>query len=158
MIAGPASRVPRREHVYPVWLPDRSAVPSAPSRRRRRSPIAGVMVVAVFITLPALFYVAQRAHRAETGYTILRLQRDVVQLRADNARLLSLASALKSPQRIERYATHELGMTPPRLPQLAAITVRPAVARVEEPERRGVLSVIGVWLGRNEAEASERVK
>ncbi len=168
MIAGPAGHplgarlrageVLRRARLYPVRLPDRSAPAPTPVRRRPRSPIAGVMVVAVFLTLPALFYVAQRAHRAETGYSILRLQRDVAQLRADNARLLSLASALKSPQRIERYATHELGMTPPRLPRLAAITVRPAVARVEVPaERRGLLRTIGAWLGRSEAEASERV-
>ncbi|MGQ0549577.1 MAG: hypothetical protein ACT4PY_07930 [Armatimonadota bacterium] len=149
----------RRARVYPVWLPDRTAPAPVPVRRRRRSPIAGVMVVAVFLTLPALFYVAQRAHRAETGYTILRLQRDVAQLRADNARLLSLAATLKSPQRIEHYATHELGMTPPRLPRLAAITIRPAIAHVEVPaERRGALSVIGAWLGRNEAEASEPVR
>ncbi len=157
MIAGTASRALRRARLYPVWLPDRFTAPSVPVRRRRRSPIAGVMVVAVVLILPALFYVAQRANRAETGYTILRLQRDVARLRADNARLQSIASTLKSPQRIERYATHELGMTPPRRPQLAAITIRPAIVRAEVPaERRGLLSAIGAWLGRSEAEASER--
>jgi len=148
----------RRERLYPVFLPDRSAHASAPSRRRRRSPIAGVMVVAVLFFLPALLYVAQRAHRAETGYTILRLQGDVAQLRADHARLLSKATALKSPYRIEHYATSKLGMAPPRQPQLAAITVKPAIARVAVPaERFSVLRVIGAWLGRSEAEASERV-
>ncbi len=150
----------RRDRVYPVWLPDRFArAPALPRRRPRRSPIAGVMVMAVLLTLPALFYVSQRANRAETGYSILRLQRELTQLRGENARLLSLTSSLKSPQRIERYATQELGMTPPRLPQLAAITVGPAIARVEAPaERGGVLRLIGTWLGRNEAEAREHIR
>lgn len=117
------------------------------------------MVVAVLLTLPALFFVSQRAHRAETGYTILRLQRDLVQLRAENARLLSKTTALRSPQRIERYATTELGMVPPRLPQLAAITVGPAVTAVDvPPERRGTLRLLSEWFGRSEAEAREPVR
>ena len=150
----------RRDRVYPVLLPDRSIrAPTVARRRPRWSPIAGVMVMAVLLTLPALLYVSQRANRAETGYTILRLQRELTQLRAENARLLSLTSALKSPQRIERYATTELGMAPPRLPQLAAITVGPAIAQVEEPTgRRGALRLLGEWLGRSEAEARERVR
>ncbi|MBI3998858.1 MAG: cell division protein FtsL [Armatimonadetes bacterium] len=116
-----------------------------------------MMVMAVALTLPALFYVAQRAHRAETGYTILRLQRELSQLRAENARLLAQVSALKSPQRIERYATTELGMAPPRLPQLAAITVGPAIAQVKVPEGRrgGIRRVMELLHWRSEAEAKE---
>ena len=149
----------RRERVYPVWLPERTTRAPVARRRPRWSPIAGTMVMAVLLTLPALFYVSQRAKRAETGYSILRLQRELSQLRAENARLLSRASSMKSPQRIEHYATTELGMAPPRLQQLAAITVGPAIARVEVPaERRGALRVIGEWLGRSEAEARERAR
>jgi hypothetical protein len=117
------------------------------------------MVMAVLLTLPALFVVSQRAHRAETGYSILRLQRDLAYLRAENARLLSRATALKSPQRIERYATTELGMVPPRLPQLAAVTVGPAVAATDAPtRRRGTLRLLSDWFGRSEAEAREPVR
>ena len=159
----------RRTQTYPVWLPEESlrARPSGARPRplaagRRRplfNPTASVMVMAVLLTLPALFFVSQRAHRSETGYSILRLQRELTQLRAENARLLSKTTALKSPQRIERYATTELGMAPPRLPQLAAITVGPAVAAVAvPPERRGALRLLGEWLGRSEAEAREPVR
>jgi hypothetical protein len=103
--------------------------------------------------------VSQRATRAETGYAILRLQRDLAGLRAENARLHSVVSALKSPQRIERYAVTELGMAPPRLQQLAAVTVEPAIARVDPPaERRGALRLLGEWLWRGEAEARERAR
>ena len=132
----------RSERLYPVWLPDR--VPARPSGLRRRlrwNPVAGAMVTAVLLTLPALFFVSQRATRAE------------------NARLHSLASAMKSPQRIERYAITELGMAPPRLQQLAAVTVGPAIARLEPPvEHRGVLRLLGDWLWRGEAEARERTR
>ncbi len=149
----------RRERLYPVWLPDRVSRGPAVLRRLRWNPVAGAMVMAVLLTLPALFYVSQRATRAETGYSILRLQRELTALRAENARLHSLASALKSPQRIEGYATTELGMAPPRLQQLAAVTIGPAIARVEPPaERRGFLRLLGDWLGRSEAEARERTR
>lgn len=150
----------RRARVYPVWLPEASLRGRPVVRRRPRvHPTAGVMVMAVLLTLPALLYVAQRAHRAEAGYTILGLQREVQQLRAEQARLLMHASSLKSPQRIEYVATTELGMVPPRQRQLAAITIGPAIARVEPPApSRGALQTLASWLGRGEAEARERAR
>lgn len=148
----------RSRRLFPVWLPERDAAPEPASRvRRRLSPMAGATVMAVLLTLPALLYVSQQTHRAEAGYAILRLQRELTHLRAENARLLSLTSTLKSPQRIEHYATTELGMVPPRQHQLAAITVGPAIARAEPPPpRRGILRHVAAWLGRSEAQARER--
>lgn len=148
----------RRSRVYPVWLPDGPARQQPVVRRRPRlSPMVGATVMAVFLTLPPLLYVSQRAQRAEAGYAILRLQRDLVKVRAENARLLVQASALKSPQRIEYYATKELGMAPPRQRQLATITVGPAIAQVQVPiEHPGVLRQLASWFGRSEAEARER--
>jgi cell division protein FtsL len=119
--------------------------------------MVGATVMAVLLTLPPLLYVSQRAQRAETGYAILRHQHELVKLRAENARLSLQASALKSPQRIEYYATTELGMVPPHQRQLATITVGPAIAQVEAPtERPGVLRQLASWFGRSEAEARER--
>jgi cell division protein FtsL len=141
--------------VYPVWLPDRPPR-RARVRRRRLSPIAGAMVMAVLCTLPALFLVAQRVQRAETGYAILRLQREIAQLRADHARLSAQVSALRAPQRIERIATTELGMVPPRQPQLAAITIGPATARVEVSGAPGTLHRLVRIFTDREAEARER--
>ena len=148
----------RRSQLFPVWLPDRPPRGQPVVRRWvRLHPMAGAMVMAALLTLPALVYVWQRADRAEAGYRILRLQRDVAQLRAENARLQLRVAALKSPQRIEHYATTELGMVPPRQRQLVAITVGPAIAQVEYPSGRGdLLDQLAAWFGRREAEARER--
>lgn len=150
----------RRTKVFPVWLPERPTRGEPVVRRRSRlHPMAGAMVVAAILTVPALLYVSQHTHQAEAGYTILRLQDELTHLRAEHARLSSLASALKSPQRIEHYATTELGMAPPRHHQLAAITAGPAIAGVEVPaERRGVIQHLTAWFGRSEAEARERTR
>jgi cell division protein FtsL len=124
-----------------------------------RVPASALVAVAiVIITVPSLLYVAQLAHRAEAGYTILRLQREVRDLRAEQARLLMRVAALKSPGRIEHIATTQLGMVPPRQRQLAAIPMGPAMARIEPSEsRNSVMRTLTSWLGRSEAEARERV-
>lgn len=148
----------RRSRLYPVWLPERPPSGQPVGRRRPHlHPMVGATVMAVLLTLPAVLYVSVRAYRAEAGYTILRLQRDLAHLRAENARLTLRVAALKSPQRIEHFAAAELGMAPPRQRQLATITVGPAVAQVVGPaEQRSVLRTLASWFGRSEAEARER--
>jgi cell division protein FtsL len=117
-----------------------------------------VAAAIIIITVPSLLYVAQLAHRAEAGYTILRLQREVTDLRAEQARLLARVATLKSPSRIEQIATTQLGMVPPRQRQLAAIPGGPAIAQVAPSESRGgVIRTLTSWLGRSEAQARERV-
>jgi cell division protein FtsL len=119
--------------------------------------MVGAMVMVVLLTLPAVQYVYVRTHRAETGYSIRDLQAKVARLRAEHARLTLRVAALKSPQRIEHYATTKLGMAPPRQRQLATITVGPATAQVVKPaERRPLLRQFASWFGRSEAEARER--
>jgi cell division protein FtsL len=119
--------------------------------------MVGAMVMAVLLTLPAVLYVSVRAYRAEAGYTILRLQNRVTRLRAENARLALRVAALRSPQRIEHYATTELGMAPPRQRQLATITIGPAIAQVVKPSgQRRFWYQLASWFGRSEAEARER--
>jgi cell division protein FtsL len=119
--------------------------------------MVGATVMAVLLILPAAHYVSKRADRAEAGYAILSLQSDLAHLRAKHARLTLRVAALNSPQRIEHYATTELGMAPPRQRQLATITVGPAIAQVETPEvPRSVWRSLASWFGRSEAEARER--
>ena len=150
----------RRSQFFPVWLPERPGRRQPSIRHRPRlNPMVGATVMAVLLTLPAVLYVSQRAHRAEAGYTILRLQKELEGLRAEHERLSRQEVALKSLQRIERIATTKLKMAPPRLRQLTAITVGPAMAKaVEPPARRGVLRQLSSWFGRSEAEARERVR
>ncbi|MDQ7857552.1 MAG: cell division protein FtsL [Armatimonadota bacterium] len=147
-----------RARFYPVWLPDGAARRQPVVRRRPRlHPMVGATVMAVLLTLPAVLYVSVRAYSAEAGYTILRLQHDLARLRAEHARLSLQVAALKAPQRIERYATKELGMAPPRQSQLATITVGPSIARVEVPAGGGgVFRTVVGWFGGGEAEARER--
>ena len=116
--------------------------------------MAAAMVVAALAILPALLYVYQRTEAAATGYSILRLQRELAGLESEHARLQATVSALRSPQRIERIATTELGMAPPRQRQLAAITTAPAVATSPAPPR-SLAQRLGAWLGFGEAQAHE---
>jgi len=145
----------RRTHAYPVVMPDRRLRERpTPRRRFRRNPMAAAMVVAALAILPALLYVYQRTEAAATGYSILRLQRELAGLESEYARLQATVSALRSPQRIERIATSELGMAPPRQRQLAAITTAPAVAASPAPPR-SLAQRLGAWLGFGEAQAHE---
>ncbi|MDR7420132.1 MAG: cell division protein FtsL [Armatimonadota bacterium] len=150
----------RRTELFPVRLPERIHRGQPAVRRRPRvHPMVGATVMAVLLTLPAILYVSVRAYRAEAGYTILRLQSELARLRAEHARLASQVAALKSPQRIEHYATTELGMAPPRQHQLATITVGPAIAQVVAPPRdRSVWRTLASWFGKSEAEARERTR
>jgi len=145
----------RRTHAYPVVMPDRRLRERpTPRRRFRRNPMAAAMVVAALAILPALLYVYQRTEAAATGYSILRLQRELAGLESEYARLQATVSASRSPQRIERIATSELGMAPPRQRQLAAITTAPAVAASPAPPR-SLAQRLGAWLGFGEAQAHE---
>ncbi len=114
------------------------------------------MAVAVLVVLPAIFYVSQRAQIAKTGYHILQLRHEVRTLQNDNARLLATATALKSLDRIERIATKELGMRPPRQQQLATITVPAPVTALPAPvEANSMWDRLLARLGSSEAEAGE---
>lgn len=144
----------RRARSYPVVMPDRRLRDHpTPRRRFRRNPMAAAVVVAALAILPALLYVHQRTEAAKTGYTILHLQRELAALESEHARLQATVSTLRSPQRIERIATSELGMVPPRQRQLAAITTAPAVTA--SPPSPTLVQRLGAWLGFGEAQAQE---
>lgn len=144
--------VAKKSTIYPVLLP-RKVERSAP-RRVRTSPAVRTVAVALLILLPALSYVYARTQVARTGYAISQLQRDVAVLEADRDRLTAAAAALKTPDRIERIATAELGMAPPRQQQLASLPVSSAAAEPVETGRRTVWDYLRSVLG-GEAEAHE---
>lgn len=145
---------PNSNHVV---MPDRRwrDRPATPRRRFRRNSLAVVMVMAALAILPALLYVFERTEAAATGYSILQLQRELARLQSEHARLHTTVSTLKSPQRIERIATTELGMVSPRQRQLAAITLTTAVTQTLEGPPITVTQRIGRWLGLGEAAARE---
>lgn len=108
--------VPRLK-TYPVLLPESPAREhrTRPAvRRRPLAPATRMLVVAACLVLPAIAYVHQAALAARTGYAILELRQDIKALQIENARLVADVMALRAPQRIERIASHDLGMAPPR--------------------------------------------
>ncbi len=145
-----------RSRTYPVLLPDRPQAEREPARRRsRRRPLLSIVAVAVIAVLPAVTLVSQRTEAARTGYVILGLRQQVEVLAAENARLLATTSALRTPDRIERIATRDLGMVTPRPQQVAALPVAgptPAAADVPSPT---VWDRLAAWFVRSEAAAGE---
>ncbi len=144
----------QKTKLYPVWMPDRAAVRAPIHRRPRRSPAARALAVTLLLVIPAVVYVWQRTEAARSGYAILRLRQDVATLQADHDRLLAAATALKSPDRIERIATKTLGMVPPQHKQLAALTL-PPMAIAADTADRSIWQRLIAWLSGGQAEAHE---
>jgi cell division protein FtsL len=128
----------------------------APSRRRatRRNPVTRALIVAAVVFLPAIIYVSQRTDAARSGYAILRLRDEVSSLQTDNARLLATVTSLKSPERIEHIAVHELGMVAPRQQQLSALSLPHLGLASHEIPTPTMWTRLANWLA-GEAEARE---
>ncbi len=128
----------------------------APSRRRatRRNPVTRALIVAAVVFLPAIIYVSQRTDAARSGYAILRLRDEVSSLQTDNARLLATVTTLKSPERIEHIAVHELGMVAPRQQQLSALSLPQLGLASHEIPTPSMWTRLANWLA-GEAEARE---
>jgi cell division protein FtsL len=126
------------------------------SRRRasRRNPLTRALIMAAVVFLPAIVYVSQRTEAARGGYAILRLRDEVSGLRTDNARLLATVTALKSPERIESIAVHELGMVAPTQQQLSAISLPQLGLASREIPAPSMWTHLANWLA-GEAEARE---
>ena len=144
--------VAERSRVYPVLLPQK--VERGGSRGVRTSPAVRAVALALLMLLPAISYVYARTQVARTGYEISQLQRDVAALEAQRDRLTADAAALKTPDRIERIATADLGMTPPRQQQLASLPLSSAAAEPVPAGRRTVWDYLRSMFG-GEAEAHE---
>ncbi len=145
-----------RSRTYPVLLPDRPQAEREPGRRRvRRRPVPMVMAAVVLVALPAVVLVAQRTEAARAGYTIRALRHEVETLRVENARLQATASALRAPDRIERIATINLGMIPPRPQQIAALPVAALAGVAAIAPAPTVWDRMAAWFVRSEAAAGE---
>lgn len=126
-----------RSRTYPVLLPSSGPGVRSTHRTRRRlraSPPVRALVAAALVVVSAVAYVSQSTAAARTGYAILTLQQDIERLQVENARLVAMVTALRSPDRIARVALGELGMVKPGPQQLTALTLpAPEVAAVPAP-------------------------
>jgi cell division protein FtsL len=148
-----------RTRSFPVLMPEMGARAAArrPARRRARlSPLGRALLTAVLIVLPAVAYVGQTTASARAGYAILTLRQEIEALQAENARLVASVTALRSPERIERAATRQLGMVRPSPAQLAALTLPVPTAAVPVAAAPTLWQRVGALLLGREALAGER--
>ena len=145
--------------MYPVLLPDspaRDRVARVAVRRRPLAPATWMLLVAACFVVPAIAYVHQTTVAARTGYTILGLRQDIRALQIENARLVAAVMELRSPERIERIAVHDLGMFPLRGQQLASLEITPAVAAVRPTQVTWRQRLSGLLMGREAAAGESR--
>lgn len=151
--------VAARTRSFPVLLPDgggREHARPAGRRRARPTPLRSTLLVALLLVVPAVAYVGQRTAAARTGYAILTLRQEVEALSAENARLIAAATALRSPERIERLAVGQLGMRRPTPGQMAALALPAPAAALPVASRPTLWQRAGALLLGREAAASER--
>lgn len=150
--------VAARTRSFPVLLPDGGArEPARPARRRARpAPLRATIFVALLLVIPALAYVGERTASARTGYAILTLREEVEALAAENARLVAAATALRSPERIERIAASQLGMRRPAPAQMAVLALPAPAASLPVARQATLWQRVGALLLGGEAAASER--
>lgn len=142
-----------RPRIYPTEV---RRTPARSVRRPRRRPLAIAGAFAILIVVPAILLVSLRTQAASTGYKILALRQEIDALQSDNARLLVTATALRSLDRVERIATTQLGMTPPRQQQVAALTIAQPPAAARTVPKASLWQQVTGWLGAGEAEARTR--
>ena len=139
-----------------IYRAEARRTPARPVRRLRRRPLAVAVAFAILIVAPAVLLVSLRTHAASTGYEILALRQEIDTLQTDSGRLLATATTLRSLDRVERIATTQLGMAPPRQQQVAALTIpRPPAAARSVPQA-SLWQLVSGWLGAGEAEARTR--
>jgi cell division protein FtsL len=85
---------------------------------RRRGIVALLLVALVMATAAAISQVWTRLKAIEYGYKISEASKEHARLQQINRRLRVEVALLKSPARITRIATEELGMHPPRPEQI----------------------------------------
>ncbi|MBP2635131.1 MAG: ftsL 1 [Firmicutes bacterium] len=107
-------------HVYEqeAILPQPKIVRKADKRLRVKC-LLMVILVAVMAAVTTL----QSAAIIQAGYDLVKVKSQVAKIEKENELLRLDISKLKSPQRIEEYATKNLGMVVPKNAYYATVTV-----------------------------------
>lgn len=152
--------VAARIKATPFLMPDsgvreNSSLRKAGKLRRRSSPMMRVLAAALLFALPAVIYVNQSTKASRVGYRILTLRAEVRSLEAEHARLLAATTSLKSPDRIEQVATHQLDMVKPESQQMTALILPATTLAVQPPAQLSLRQRLSALLLKREAEAGE---
>lgn len=109
-VAAPRARPVRRVPAEPVRAPrTRPAPPRAPARPRLGRGVVWILVIAALLAGIVALQVAVLQLRMERG----RLQSELVEIEAQNAKLESEISSAASVARVEGAARGRLGLVPP---------------------------------------------
>ena len=125
-------------------------------RRRRRCPTIATFTLTALILVPFVADIAAVSNQSRIGYRILQEEQEIAALRITHNRLQSIASSLRTPERVEHLAVTRLGLQLPQVGQIASLSVpAPGVRRVA---RRvpGLWQRISEYFHRNEANAEPR--
>jgi cell division protein FtsL len=120
--------------------------PVATARNRsKRFRFADFLVVVLFLGAMGFIHVYQQALIAQNGIDIARLNHDIKDETKAGKHLKIQQTLLQSPERVERLAKKELGMTKPEKVNYIVLTAaelwpdRPASITGESQDKGGVL-------------------
>ncbi len=91
------------------------------AREANRNLVFVALVLAVVFIACSLFYVWSHQQIISLGYEISQAGREEQELLQENKKLRLDLAALKSPGRIERIASRELGLVSPKKEQLIIV-------------------------------------
>ena len=84
-----------------------------------------LLVLVAFVVFLSLFYIWSRVQIVQSGYRINALKNERIELTNGSKRLKVELSVLRSPQRLERIASDNLGMTLPDRKKIIGIDRHP---------------------------------
>ncbi|MDH4100117.1 MAG: cell division protein FtsL [Nitrospirota bacterium] len=110
-------------------------------RRQVRTPIYVPVLIGLLVLAVVLFYIWQRVQVVKLGYQIEKYKIEKVELVRKNKELLIEVSSLTSPDRIERLASHRVGLSAPDREQIVIVKrVTPSVPSEEQGDVKGMVA------------------
>jgi cell division protein FtsL len=107
---------------YTIARPPRNRYLVRERDRRRLRELVRLGVAIVVVGSALIGYTWLHMELLASGYRIEGLEQRLHELRRRERHLRLEEAHLASPERVERWATEELGMRPPELPQLVFVT------------------------------------